>query len=71
MRIFFHYQPSFYHLHVHFLHLKAEPLGILVGQAHLLQDVIENIELNPNYYQQKTLYFNLKANDALLPLLTK
>ena len=41
LRIFVHYQPSYYHFHVHFCHvtLAASP-GMAVGKAHLLDDVI-------------------------------
>lgn len=41
LRVYVHYQPSYYHLHVHFLHVKydAGP-GMAVGKAHLLNDII-------------------------------
>lgn len=41
LRVFLHYQPSYYHLHVHFLHVKHDAgMGMAVGKAHLLSDVI-------------------------------
>ncbi|VEN63289.1 unnamed protein product [Callosobruchus maculatus] len=65
LRIYFHYQPSFYHLHVHFCVLKHEAPGILVGKAHLLSDVINNIELAPDYYQKSTIGFVVAENHKL------
>lgn len=65
LRIYLHYQPSYYHLHVHFTHIKLEAPGTGVERAHLLSDVIENIELNAGYYQKKTLTYLVKENDAL------
>ena len=56
IRAYLHYQPSYYHLHVHFTHVKYEAPRILIGQAHLLNDVIDNIEnIDPHYYQKRTL----------------
>lgn len=65
LRIYFHYQPSFYHLHVHFTYLKYDAPGIFCEKSHLLDSVIDNIELMPNYYQRCTLSFVLRENDLL------
>lgn len=41
LRVYIHYQPSYYHLHVHFLHVKYDAgAGMAAGKAHLLNDVI-------------------------------
>ena len=40
LRIFIHYQPTYYHFHVHFVHTSHVGMGIAAGQAHLLDDVI-------------------------------
>jgi m7GpppX diphosphatase len=41
VRLFLHYQPSYYHLHVHIVSLANEGFaGAEVGKAHLLDDVI-------------------------------
>lgn len=41
LRVYLHYQPSYYHLHVHFLHVKHDAgMGMAVGKARLLSDVI-------------------------------
>ncbi len=65
LRVYFHYQPSYYHLHVHFTHLKFDAPGSGVEKAHLLSDVIDNIERYPTYYQEKTLTFTIKASQGL------
>nr|CAG4649350.1 EOG090X06NK [Scapholeberis mucronata] len=56
-RIYLHYQPSFYHLHVHFTSLQFTPPGCSVERAHLLSTVIRNIELKGSYYQESILDF--------------
>ena len=45
LRIYVHYQPSYYHFHVHFTHLKYDAPGCGIGKAHLLQDVIDIIAI--------------------------
>lgn len=65
LRIYLHYQPSFYHLHVHFTYLKHDAPGIFCEKSHLLDTVISNIELMSDYYQKATLSFVLRENDSL------
>ncbi|XP_029429083.1 m7GpppX diphosphatase isoform X2 [Rhinatrema bivittatum] len=66
LRIYFHYQPSYYHLHVHFTALGFDASGTAVERAHLLSDVIANLELDPMYYQKRTLTYALRADEPLL-----
>lgn len=40
LRLFVHYQPSYYHLHVHFVHVSVASHGTSAGKAILLDDVI-------------------------------
>jgi len=68
LRIFLHYQPSSYHLHVHFTHLAFNAPGSSVERGHLLTDVIDNIELIGDYYIKKTLSFITKEADGLYQL---
>ena len=42
LRVFFHYQPQFYHFHVHFTRLHSD-IGCQVERAHLLADIIANL----------------------------
>lgn len=65
LRVFIHYQPSFYHFHVHFNHIKDQRGGFQCERAHPLSNVIENIRLIPNYYQKVSLEFPLSDNSAL------
>lgn len=65
IRAYFHYQPSYYHLHVHFNYIKYDAPGIFVDKAHLLDTVIDNIKMIPDYYQKATLNFVARANDKL------
>jgi len=58
LRCFFHYYPSAWRLHMHVQHVNAvNSIGpnVQSGRAHLLDDVIGNIMLLPDYYQRCTL----------------
>ncbi|XP_037636973.1 m7GpppX diphosphatase [Sebastes umbrosus] len=66
LRVYLHYQPSYYHLHIHFTKLGYEVPGCGVERAHLLADVIQNLQSDPQYYKNRTLYFPLRTDDGLL-----
>ncbi|PAV64380.1 hypothetical protein WR25_07554 isoform F [Diploscapter pachys] len=51
LRAYFHYQPSFYHLHVHFVNIKYDAPGQLVYAAVSIEDVINNLRMASDYYQ--------------------
>lgn len=63
--MYLHYQPSYYHLHVHFNHIKLDSPGFEADRAHLLVNVIENIEMNENYYKNSTLVYKVREQDDL------
>ncbi|KAM8989365.1 m7GpppX diphosphatase [Ara ararauna] len=65
LRIYLHYHPSYYHLHVHFTALGYDAPGISVERAHLLTDVIDNLVLDSTYYQKRALTFTLQADKEL------
>ncbi|KAI9506730.1 HIT-like protein, partial [Coemansia spiralis] len=44
LRLYIHYQPSYYHFHVHITNVNFEGRGMLAGRAHILDSVIHNIE---------------------------
>ncbi|CAE6516904.1 unnamed protein product [Rhizoctonia solani] len=49
LRLFVHYQPSYYHFHVHIVTLELSgQANANVGMAHLLDDVIPILELEPD-----------------------
>jgi m7GpppX diphosphatase len=57
-----HYQPSYYHFHLHVIHVGVEGLGgTIVGQCHLLEDVIANIEIDGDYYAKKSMCYTLSS----------
>lgn len=69
IRAFFHYPPTYYHLHIHFTTLENRMCGAEIERGRLLQDVIDHIQLKNDYYQTKTLYYKLSVNDPLYKLL--
>lgn len=71
LRIYLHYQPSFYHLHVHFTNLSHDAPGIKTEKAHLLANVISNVELMPDYYRKVTLPFIVREEETLFTKLVK
>uniref|UniRef100_A0A8C8BGC9 m7GpppX diphosphatase n=1 Tax=Otus sunia TaxID=257818 RepID=A0A8C8BGC9_9STRI len=66
LRVYLHYQPSYYHLHVHFTALGYDAPGSSVERAHLLADVIDNLAMDSMYYQKRALTFALRADELLL-----
>ncbi|KAI1903360.1 hypothetical protein AGOR_G00026390 [Albula goreensis] len=66
LRVYLHYQPSYYHLHVHFTSLSYDAPGSGVERAHLLSDVIQNLQADAQYYHSRSLCFPLRADDGLL-----
>lgn len=56
-RAFFHYPPSFYHLHIHFVHVDSPTNGpsTFAGRALLVRDVVQNLRVDPDYYRHATL----------------
>lgn len=68
LRIYLHYQPSFYHLHVHFTYLLHTAPGIHCERGHLLQTVIGNLELATDYYRRATLPFTVVRQHKLYGL---
>ena len=66
LRAYVHYQPSYYNLHIHFTQLSYTAPKTCVGEAHLLHDIIANIEtFDPDYYQKSTLSFTVSESSLL------
>ena len=56
VKALFHYHPTFYHLHIHFAHVNMTyAMGGYCCRGVLLEDVIDNIEIDGEYYQKKTM----------------
>ncbi|KAH9036546.1 scavenger mRNA decapping enzyme [Lactarius hengduanensis] len=70
LRLFVHYQPSYYHFHVHIVNANHTGLmGMTVGHAHMLDDVISLLELDepngPSIFQRMTLSYGLGEQHGL------
>lgn len=67
LRIFVHYQPSYYHFHIHVVTVQHPGLGdgANIGKAILLDDIIDNLALDPGYYKKKTIGYVLGENHGL------
>ncbi|KAI5181520.1 m7GpppX diphosphatase [Nematocida sp. AWRm80] len=53
--LYFHYYPTFFRAHIHISSLCTSWMGTKIGSSILLNDVIDNITMNSNYYQRKSL----------------
>ncbi|KAG8217963.1 HIT-like domain-containing protein [Butyriboletus roseoflavus] len=74
LRMYIHYQPSYYHFHVHIVHASQDgTMGMAVGQAHLLEDIIsmnssynaEQLRHSPNILSELTLTYGLGSQHGL------
>ncbi|KAK7060875.1 hypothetical protein VNI00_000608 [Paramarasmius palmivorus] len=67
LRLFIHYQPSYYHFHVHIVNANYQDsgMGMIAGQAHLLEDVIALLELNGDAFERITLTYGLGDQHGL------
>ncbi|ORX76385.1 HIT-like protein [Anaeromyces robustus] len=65
LKIYFHYQPSYYHLHIHITHINVEGVGLY------LRDVIDNITMDDEFYAKKTITYQLGKNHILYSLFEK
>mmetsp|Transcript_21291 Transcript_21291/g.44340 ORF Transcript_21291/g.44340 Transcript_21291/m.44340 type:complete len:369 (+) Transcript_21291:39-1145(+) len=64
IRVFIHYHPQFYHLHIHFTRLWND-IGCQVERAHLLDEVIINLEQDDQHYANKTIFYKLNEGEKL------
>lgn len=71
LRIYVHYQPSYYHFHIHVVNVNFLGLAnsMLTGKAILLDEVIDNLHfLGEKGYLSKTITYQLKETHALYSL---
>lgn len=64
IRAFIHYQPTYYHFHVHFRAQNPDDY-LTTDRDNPLQVVIDNIKLFDNYYKNATMLYQLAANSSL------
>ena len=71
LRMLVHYHPSYYHFHLHVINAENDiGGGTTVGQAHLLQDIIDGIEtFGSSYWQKRTITYALGENHQLYSIL--
>lgn len=55
IKMFFHYEPSTYHLHIHFVNVAHHDARSSVEYSHELNNVIFNLSIRSDYYQQAVL----------------
>ncbi|CCC70516.1 hypothetical protein NCAS_0F00320 [Naumovozyma castellii] len=68
LRIFIHYQPSYYHFHLHIVHIRLPGIneGINAGKSILLDDVIESLNyLGPDGMREKTITYAIGEHHDL------
>ena len=68
IRVFVHYLPQFYHFHVHFTRLENE-FGTTCERGHLLYDVIQNLEMDSEYYCKRIMSYKLQRGAPLQNLI--
>lgn len=71
LRTFIHYHPSFYHLHIHIAHSAIATGTSVAGKAFLLEDVIENLRMDGNYYKNRSFCCYLPENHDIYKLITE
>lgn len=68
LRIFIHYQPSYYYFHLHIINTRY-PAGnedLTVGKAVLLEDAIEALTYSgPDGYMERTISYSISENHDL------
>ena len=55
LKMFFHYEPSTYHLHIHFVNSACHDSRSSVEYSHELNSVIFNLSICDDYYQRAIL----------------
>jgi len=65
VKAFVHYQPTYYHFHVHFCHVLMESPSIQFEKAHSFSEIIQNIKLKSSYYQEVSLEYLIDEDHPL------
>jgi len=67
LRVYMHYLPTFWWAHVHFANLTCPMMGAstTVGKAILLDDIIDNLTRDPDFYATASLSFVVGDHDSL------
>ena len=65
LRIFVHYPPQYYLFHVHFCCLSID-YGIYSAKAILLEDVVDNLKMDGQYYEKASISCTVFEGDPFL-----
>ncbi|AGO11947.1 AaceriAGR268Wp [[Ashbya] aceris (nom. inval.)] len=66
LRLYVHYQPSYYHFHIHIVNVKHPGVGADAGKSVLLDDVIDQLNfLGPEGFANRTLTYPIGENHDL------
>lgn len=66
VRVYFHYHPTYYILHLHIVAASMPWLGALSGKALLLDDVIQWLDMTGGrYFLEATLHAALPADSPV------
>ncbi|KAG4305498.1 hypothetical protein PORY_001054 [Pneumocystis oryctolagi] len=75
LKLFVHYQPSYYHFHVHITHIDYDTGdGTSIGKAYLLEEIIDYLEKMPDQisFSQRTItYFLGEKSDLWINVFSK
>ena len=55
LRMYFHYPPSFWYLHIHVNLFDSHQDGIQVDYSHMLSNVIQNLTIDTDYYKKVSM----------------
>ncbi len=56
LRVFVHYVPQFYQLHVHFTRLHNE-MGCQAERAHLVSDIVQHLRADGDWYLKRNIQY--------------
>ena len=68
---FFHYHPSFYHLHLHCCIINNPELTTKYFRCKMLETIISNLERNNYFYRNADILFEIPKSHAISKLLSK
>jgi m7GpppX diphosphatase len=53
--VYFHYHPSTWQLHIHFMNIESNSESYLLPRGHLASNIIQNLKIDSEYYSKVTL----------------
>lgn len=64
IKVFIHYRPSVWHLHIHFVHMDAnyDKFFSCATGSHMINNIIFNLKMDTDYYKKITLQIHNKSD---------